>query len=86
MRLSNPLHPLFIGIVAGQDHGCIKGDHPWFGKGGGQWIHSGLLRREWGSVFDQVLIKLEPHGLIEGHGSDQVPLFAIGGDKAGIIQ
>jgi hypothetical protein len=85
VRLSNPLHPLFIGIVAGQDHGCIKGDHPRLGKSGGELI-SPRLRREWGSLFDQVLIKLEPHGLIKGHGSDQVPLFAIGGDTAGIIQ
>src|SRR5216684_2198864 len=73
----NPLHPPFIGVVPGQDHNRIMGRDPRIGKGGSYWGawrglnssgHRGWERR---CLLNQALIKLDPPGVIERHGSDQ---------------
>src|SRR6266496_6278296 len=86
----NPLHPPFIRVVPGQYHRRIIGRDPRIGKGGRDrgarrgLISGGNLRWERRCLLNQALIKLDPFGVIERHGSDQLPRFSIGGDKAGI--
>src|SRR6266436_1080339 len=86
----DPLHPPFIRVVPGQDHRRIIGGDPRIGKGGAyrgaqrgllNTVHRGGERR---GLLNQALIKLDPQVVIERDGSDQLPRFAIGGDKAGI--
>src|SRR5260370_29210336 len=85
----NPLHPPFIRVVPGQYHRRIMGRDPRIGKGGGDravWRglnSSGHLGGERRGLLNQSLIKLDPPGVIERHGGDQLPRFAIGSDKAG---
>src|SRR5258708_39027577 len=73
----NPLHPLFIRVVPGQDHRRIIGRNPRIGKGGAyREAGRGLLntvRRggERSGLLNQALIKHDQQDEIERHGSDK---------------
>src|SRR5258708_18618406 len=72
----NPLHPPFIRVVPGQDRRRIIGRDHRIGKGGAyrgarrglnSSGHRGWERR---GLLNQVLIKLDPPGVIERHSRD----------------
>src|SRR5215471_20965609 len=88
----NPLHPPFIRVIPGQYHSRLVDGDPRIGKGGwdrGTWrglISDRKAGWERSGLLNQALIKLNPPGVIERHGSDQLPRFSIGGHKAGLGQ
>src|SRR5215468_8654490 len=88
----NPLHPLFIRVVPSQYHGRVEAGDPRVRERGGDRGPRGRLiyymlgwweRRR---LLDHAAKMLEPPGLVEGHGRHYPPVFAIGRDKASIVQ
>ena len=93
MRAKNPLHPLLIGIVPGQDHGRVTHRGPAARgnrQGPGHWALVAWRRRSRAGrrrrLLDEALIRLQPLGLIERHRRYYLSVFAVGGDKLGVIK